>query len=166
MGKETGRLSLWVQVAPWCFSNGNAQCTGPSATDKPSESHVCCKSNRLDCLVLPGGCFSHLMAGSKTLPSLLCPVFRHAHTASLHIALPCLLLAPFANSRAKDTGDTPHTAQAALLPGDVGGIACPLLGSLHTPMPGGHGPAFTSDSSIVAPDFSLHCLCQTERPRE
>lgn len=35
-------------------------------------------------------------------------------------ALPCPLIAPFGNSQAKDTRDTPHTAQAALLPGPGG----------------------------------------------
>lgn len=39
-------------------------------------------------------------------------------------------------------------------------------GLLAFPSPGGHGPAFVSDGSIVAPDFSSNCLCQAERPRE
>lgn len=39
-------------------------------------------------------------------------------------------------------------------------------GLLAFPSPGGHGPAFVSDGSIVAPDFSSNCLCQAEQPRE
>lgn len=61
----------------------------------------------------------------------------------------------------------PLSAGAPCLRGRRGAEPLPTGGQGgHRPSPRGHGPAFTSEGSIVAPDFSSNCFCQAEQPRE